>query len=342
MNSFKNSNFENLSEKIVITALFFLIVVAIALPIMEWFSPNKSMFLVLGGVSTFVIALLTIAYVVTNSKQLSIMKYQLDEMRKNRILEAQPLPIISIDKIYIEPPRFFYSPPTDEFSVNARFHANFSVNNKCSFPAVDIDISGWLLIRKNENDSEVYGATSNHFDYLVQENNFSDSNKISKSFMFVRNERGDDSGGLLETLRSNNPMGHPYLLVRILYKNFLGACFVVSQAFQVHIKEIEDDEVLRNWHSSLVSFRISHKNDLADLLKMKKENRVNDRDKIFQDIKKKLVGEVGEKNLELISFVVPGKFQITSLSPEEYVKEKEGIQYGQGLPSWFDGCLHTE
>ncbi|MFN9245084.1 MAG: hypothetical protein ACK6DG_14085, partial [Cyanobacteriota bacterium] len=104
--------------------------------------PNFQFLPFIGGVSTLAVALLTVAYVLTTSDQLSVMHAQLDQMRRSRDFEAQPLPIVEIERVKLEKPRFFYTPPEDSYSALTRTFVYLRLRNSGTHPAVNVICSG--------------------------------------------------------------------------------------------------------------------------------------------------------------------------------------------------------
>ena len=84
----------NKVEKKLLIILYILVLFGIFIFIYSLVNPEIDAILYISGFSTFIIAILTILYVHTNSNQLNIMKLQLDEMMNDRILQNQPLPWI--------------------------------------------------------------------------------------------------------------------------------------------------------------------------------------------------------------------------------------------------------
>ena len=85
----------------------------------HWF-PKLEIIPFIGVASTLAIALLTVAYVIVTSRQLLVMQNQLAEMAKSRELDAQPLPVLFVNEVFLEKPDFYYSPPDNKYSAQTR------------------------------------------------------------------------------------------------------------------------------------------------------------------------------------------------------------------------------
>ena len=84
--------------------LVLLVLTAIAASLFTAYDPDFSFITFIAGVSTLFVALLTVFYVITTNQQFSVMESQLEEMQKSRELQAQPLPTIQVNKVYLETP----------------------------------------------------------------------------------------------------------------------------------------------------------------------------------------------------------------------------------------------
>ncbi len=141
------------SQKILLG--FFILIAALGIYffIRSLASPTADFISSLSGASTFILALLTLAYVYITSKQLDVMAQQLNETKRDRELQNQPLPWINKVEICIEKPRVFYSPPEkNPYRTLARYFVYFNIKNAGSFPAISIDITASIMIPHNNNE----------------------------------------------------------------------------------------------------------------------------------------------------------------------------------------------
>lgn len=94
----------------------------------------------IAGLSSFFVALLTVVYVYTTNEQLKMMNKQLKQMEKEQKQQQQPFPHISKVELEIEKPRFFYTPPANEYSCQSRYRIIANIDNLTSEPAVLLDV----------------------------------------------------------------------------------------------------------------------------------------------------------------------------------------------------------
>jgi hypothetical protein len=149
----------NSAQEYIRIAKYILIVLALTVAGAIGFSIYDPFFLSLpfiGGVSTLFITVLTVLYVITTSQQFSVIESQLEEMRRGRELQAQPLPIIQVDKVYIEAPTLFSVPPFDGRWVMSRNHAEYHLYNQGGHPAVNPAVSGKLVMSRGNKFESIH------------------------------------------------------------------------------------------------------------------------------------------------------------------------------------------
>ena len=109
-------------KKALIIILVFLLTTLLVLVVLNFFIKEFDLLTDLSGISSFVIAILTVFYVLTTSNQLDIMSKQLIEMKNSREFQNQPLPWLDKVRMEIEAPRLFYSPPEGKHSFKSRYN----------------------------------------------------------------------------------------------------------------------------------------------------------------------------------------------------------------------------
>lgn len=317
-------------KRILIVVTFFLVVLSIASILIQFRNEDFDVLMSIYVVSTFSIAVLTIAYVITSQNQLEVMKEQLTESKKSRQLTSQPLPTILPEKFRIEPPRFFYSPPEDRYSIQSRYYANYSIENKGNYPAVNIDISSLLILPKEEDKKQT--ATANHISVLQDKSSYP-----TNDFMFVYDSKGD----VIKSLLYDSVENFPLLVIFTHFKNMLGGCFRQSQVFRVMPKQNTDIEELKNWLALINSFELKYQTEIK---KMKKLTPYKDEEwnNLFDFLKEEISKSVKENEQELIYIPLPGSYEVNYIEEVEYKKAIENIGYAVALPPTVEDCIAKE
>ena len=322
----------NKVEKILLIILYILVLFGIFSFIYSLVNPEIDAILYISGFSTFMIAILTILYVYTNSNQLYIMKLQLDEMMNDRILQNQPLPWIFQNKITIEKPRLYYYPPGKKHRIFSRYHVNFNLKNVGKFPALCIDMSAKIVIQ-NKDQELVLNSTSINIEGLEEKQTYPIvEKKDDNTFLFCT----DHENLLLEIMREDDIRKYPILMFRILYKNLLGACFLIYHNYLIYPPSSQTKEnidyyaVITNWLTKIKSFPIEYKNDLDKLVKLKNSKDFDSWNSLFEEMNKKLVDSLNikEENIELDLEPISGTFEVQTISNEKYTEMVKDLQYG--------------
>ena len=150
----------------------------------------------ISAAGTFVIALLTLAYVYITSRQLDIMGEQLKENKKDRELQNQPLPWITSLLLTIENPDFYYSPPEQKYEALSRYYTKFKVKNVGGCPAVSVDISATLEIQSGDG-TKLFSAASERIETLEEKQMYPQEKQTFYNIMFTEDVKGE----LLTALR---------------------------------------------------------------------------------------------------------------------------------------------
>ena len=283
--------------------------------------PNFNPTAYITAISLLAIAILTIVYTLMASGQLEIMKKQLDEMHKTRQLESQPLPVVDISSVSIEPPRVFHSPSGDRHTFHTRIRADFSLINHTSHPAVNLVASG-LIVLKEGKTSSVIRSTPEQLDILAADEIFpSDEEERNLDFLFL----ADKDDEILSRFQKKSPSLLPVLHARIVYRNVLGACFAVDVAFRLIPAKQEDEETLKEWQSHIVSFPVEYKDKLAEMAVLKKDKKETQWKKLFNSVEKAVIESTGEEDLEITFERLPTSFKVQNISMEEYSEELKTV-----------------
>lgn len=266
------------------------------------------------GLSSFFVALLTVVYVYTTNEQLKMMNKQLIQMEKEQKQQQQPFPYINKVELEIEKPRFFYTPPEDEYSCQSRYCIIANIGNLASEPAVLLDVVATIDIPQ-DNNIVVLDSTTKRIDVLSKEYN----DKIEVNFLFS----GDEKAKLFEALRNKRASEFPRLNICIYYRNLVGGCFKQKNSFYVLPEELD---VINNWHIIVNSFEVEYYERLKKLRSLEKGNilRKNLFDEIKQDIIKRLEDD---SIIKLETLAISKAFSIVYLNEKEYASEIDKINH---------------
>ena len=299
-----------------IVTCFLFAVVTISLIIYVFVNPEFKIFYYIGGASTLAIALLTVAYVFTTSQQLTVMHNQLVEMKKSRELLDQPLPFIEIKKCTIIRPRFYYTPPSDEYSWNALYNLDFSLRNISNYPAINL----CLYAQLSSSDTETHAFKEfAHFYEIVGKKDMEEKILITD----------DRKGSLLKALTAKQNKS-PKLSVRILFKNILGACFACEHHFYLqvgHPKAYDNIDDLRtkhrtieSWYEQIRDFEINFKNEYFHLKKMT-PHKSEEWDMEFEEMNHKYGEMILGDDQDIDCLVDSSLYRVKVVSEEEYIDE---------------------
>lgn len=311
-------------QRVFLGLLILFIVLGIFSIVYAVMNPGQSIFSYISGSATVVIAILTMAYVYVTSRQLDVMANQLEEMKIERKLQNQPLPYISNISVWIEKPRFFFSPPGpwEQYSVNARCWAKIRIRNIGSHPAVCIDVSGRIEI-PNGDKKRYFVSTSINIPAIGEKENYPVNDGDDDEFLFGK----DDEGVIIEALRESNVNRLPLLDYRILFRNIMGGCFLLSCKYRLYRKREEDGALLSNWLAEMKSFSVKYKNEIENLRKLE-ESHSEKRDEEFVKLKESFSKSISGEDVKLSPWLIPGSFMVKPLSVEEYEKALGDVSYG--------------
>jgi hypothetical protein len=251
------------------------------------------------------------------------MARQLDETKRDRELQNQPLPWVSQIEVLIEKPRFFYSPPDKSYQAMSRYGVNFALKNIGNHPAVCTDVTSRIEIP--QEDKALYlDAVSVSVETLEEKQKYPYEKEHKKGFLFA----DDAEGKMLKALRENDLGKYPRLRFRILYRNVLGGCFVLYNEYLLCPETPEQDSILKNWLSQITSFPIHFKKDLDSLKELKglKDKRWEE---LFDRVKAQFADSLNGEDIKLFTWSIPGTFMVRTLSNEEYLKAIKNISYGR-------------
>lgn len=235
------------------------------------------------------------------------MNRQLTQMEKEQKLQQHPFPHLDNIKLQIEAPRFFYTPPEDEYSCRSRYNIKADIINLTEEPAILLDIVATIEIPCNGN-KQILETTTFRVDALTKEYN----DKLEVGFMFPE----DQKAKLYEALRNRSAIKYPRIRMCIYYRNLVGGCFKQTNLFYILPAH---EEKINLWHVILNSFETEYYEKLKKLRERKKDDKL--RDKLFDEIGDEIKSKVKEeKMVELDTLAISEAFSIELLEEEEYVK----------------------
>ncbi len=330
---------KNIRKWILIGLFALILILGIFSVIYSAINPDNDLMTYISGSATFVIALLTILYVYVTSGQLDVMSAQLNEMRVERQVQSQPLPWIKKVVLEIEKPRLFYTPPDNSHVVLSRCYVKVELINAGTSPAVCVDVSANIRIRKGEEDVNL-SSTSLNIPALERGQGWPHRKNQKDWFLFT--EEGDK---LINSLLSGKVLEYPLITLKATYKNILGGCFVACYEYRIFPvlvekdvsvesaenesveEKIEVNGILTNWLSVVSTFKIKYRAELQELVQLK-EKKSDKWDELFDKTKKRVAESVPEEDLVLDTELLPGSFYVNNIDEDEYRKLTKDIKYG--------------
>ena len=258
-----------------------------------------------------------------------VLERQLEEMKSSRELQSQPLAIPVLRSLKVDRPRFFYSPPDEQYSAQSRYHLNVALDNPTQHPCVAVNLKCRLLLPEPD---QKFDATSEFVEIVAPAAKLSASDD-TPSFMFT----GDGYGSIFNALRQRDPRKLPVILLSIVFKNIVGGHFRIRQNFRVYSAP-DQTEALRTWHTAIVGFDAKFKRELDALSQLKLKHDDPKWPELFESIKSGFDADLGEfKDQELAVRSLPATFSLERISHEEYRREMSAAKYSQLItPGLYD------
>jgi hypothetical protein len=329
-------NFHDISQSIKKYFYLFIIILVLAALVISFLiadsiiifsEPISNSIIFLSYASTFIIAVLTISYVLTTSKQL-------DEMKKEREFQYQPLPWVKEIKPTLKTPQLFSKPEYcvdadgvnkckhKEFIISSILNIDFTIKNYSEHPAVCIDVLSRLIIQnKRDTISIVKRIPILEADQIISTDSKNGPSTVG-SFYFDE----DPAGDIIQALLANCSEMYPTFQIRILFRNVIGGHFVIENSYQLFPTE-EHTDTLKNWIGVTVSFPKQFSNELKEINGELKDCVFTPTGEKFSVIDKHLKNALIVKNLNLVPVEIPGKQTVKSISKEAYIKMTTGFAY---------------
>lgn len=272
---------------------------------------NKNVETIFFGVSNLVSTISLLMFIFYSSRQI-------EEEQRNRMLEHQPLPIITNYESYIETPSVYinidrmvgedlYLP---QFIYRlCFFHKLYNIGNSS---AISIDVCTDVTIIMDE--------TKTFFKPIAKRIPFM---KIDDTSGVIRHTFLKLSTSVLDTFIKGDITQFPIISVCVLYKNTLGSYFKTNQKYRLWLVE-EDYGVIKEWLKIIKTAEVNY-NDEIKLIK-RLENTEEKR-RIHDQILKDFDSKFNIKNINLWVKEIPGTFSVSILSESEYEKETSDLAY---------------
>jgi len=247
---------------------------------------------------------LVIIYIFTDTRQLQIMRRQLDEMKFSRNIQYHPL--ISMDpyKCMLELPRY-YSGPSSDFKVmelKTRFYFDCTNVNIGNSPAINIISIPELKSVQNDILVDTFGST---VEYL----SLKDGDLGNIEFFLL-----DPEHKILQSLYTDHRV---MLNIITIYKNTLNMPFKQSIEYLIAPTPGDVTEIIRKSIRLLKTIDMDYTDEVEQYNRFAESEDPGSANKIIKavntDIKEKTSEEV-ELDLE----IVPGTFRVDAISDEEY------------------------
>lgn len=275
--------------------------------------------------SSFAVALLTVIYVYASTKQMHVMKLQLDEMKTEHMLKNQPILVLSKPRFLIEVPRFFYAPPTDEFSFQSRYFFNALLINASDDPGIIINVVAKIIIERNGKEIVIHSPNERF--------SISSPKERAHQVSFLFND--DISCFLFEALRKD---GRIKLVVSIYYQNIAGACFSTTCAYRFRLQtmrfhqthkdknELEEGTsedciyAIREWHAAISQAPAKYQEALEHLKlivhdRLRYDEYCKQFDKVEADFNKNITQIL---DIECNLYEINGTFGLKTISKIEF------------------------
>lgn len=276
-------------------------------------NPDISFIGVVSGLSSFFVAILTALYVYTTSKQIEVATAQLEEMKQERAMQEQPLLILRDDQFEIERPRFFYTPPEDEYSFQSRYNFSAKVYNCSNYPAVSTDVSAEIQVEKDGTVRTLKTVTR-------RLNVVGPNDEVQFAVSFA----GDEMTNLFEALRGSQAKALPKIKTTITYKNLCGGFFKSEQIDYIAPRNT-DSETLILWHSRIHGAYIEKKDQIAKLKKISKDEKW---DKIFEAVENSFDSSLGDKESIIAKCIeIPQASSLSSITRQQFDDETQSHRF---------------
>lgn len=269
-----------------------------------------------------------------------VMFLQLEEMKSEHLLKEQPILLLNQPELRIEAPRFFYSPPEDQFSFQSRYHLNATLINASDDPAIIISIVANIKIPQGDKELVLYSRNNNL--------NFSSAkNGPSKiNFMFL-----DDFDGILfNAIRDRKTIK---INTTIYYQNTSGACFSLSNTYrfslltlirraEIEFKSecndqqlVDYSEIVKSWHTAIIQAPTKYKEELQYLKEIvhSKKSRAEYKSRFYAVKDDFSLMLSSKENLECFLYEDSDAFKFGIISKDDFDKYTDNHEFAEAILS---------
>jgi hypothetical protein len=257
---------------------------------------------------------------------------QLQELKTARELQAQPLVLPTKIKISVEKPRLYYSPPEDEHSFISRYRVYFEVENRSAFPSIGLNISASILLPISKTSL----STVDKYVAVLPEKKLNED-PVQVDFLFHERKNGYS---FFDGISSRKSSDAPIFSLILVYKNALGAAFLIEQQFEFRMQNDKVAGHIAAWHSDIASFNAKYQDKIQELIYLNKEKQQDKWQTLFEKLKKATLTKNTPDNVEISLRAIPASFLYKVITVAEYDLQMREASYGQFVGQRY-GCIHV-
>ncbi len=233
---------------------------------------------------------------------LLLQQKQLAEMRRSFVLQQQPVLEVNGSNFRIDRPRLFTSPNRNGCDALSRYHCRITVSNVSEIPAVNAVLTATLFYSV-DGVSKKISSVGHHIPLVTAER------PQEEDVMFVPEEPYDM---LFRVLRNRDVFALPQISIQVAYRNLMGACFAIGQAYHV-VPTPEVCADLKVWHGAVVAFPAQHQEQVIALADGSAPAG------LFDELQQAFGGGLGDReSLSLDLVGIPGTFEARTMCADDY------------------------
>jgi hypothetical protein len=335
----KNRIFLIQKKNIYLSAIIILIIIGLFLISYRVIDPNFDSMVFLSGLSTYVIALFTATYAYTSSRQVDVMMKQVDvmtsqisEMRRDRELQSQPMPWLESLEFVVYKPDFFYSPPVDEYSTHSQCDFFFVLKNVGTTPAISIDVQGRIVL-PNKDKSIILGPDTEKIEVLEQGQKHPVQPEVIENNTRARDNKAslffndDKQKKVLEYLLDRELENAPILQNRTVFRNIVGAKFLILQSYLLYVDNDEDLKILKNWICEINSFPVNFKDEISEMQRIKRLDEEK-WDNLYGACRTKFEHSLVGDEIVITCHLLPRSIKVSPITDQAYEEIMKESTYG--------------
>ncbi|MGL4392858.1 MAG: hypothetical protein ACRCSK_05445 [Fusobacteriaceae bacterium] len=290
--------------------------------ILDNFIEGFDFFGVLSGLSTFVLVLINVCYVIMSSNQT-------EEIKKSREIQECPIPHVIECTFNFNKPEIKRSPTCSSFRNSAidyfyffSFNIFVKLKNFSSSPALCLDIIAEIEFKSIKLES-----------VWKKIDIFPNTNEEKIDFRLF----DDDNLSFLDAITDDRNFGNfpkrtfPKLSIKLIYRSISGAFFYIDNAYYIIPTGEEISSILKQWSIETASHSSELKESCSGFNVLYKKN-IEKWEKELDILKNKFDLYIsGEKKIDLRLSPIREKFIVKQLTEKEYFKFLENAHYGKVL-----------